>query len=74
MTIDEIKERKIKLESDILKLVQDYEEETGSFVSYIDFERMITRDSKSQYIEKAIPEPERDGPIENVNVSMRFDL
>ena len=76
LTIDEIKKRKIKLESDILKLVQAYEEETESFVSYINFERSVSKKVAENDISKSIcvPEPERNGPVENIDVNMRFDL
>lgn len=75
LTIDEIKKKKIELESGILKLVQGYEKETGAFVSYMNFERKISKDAnKAESLHYCTPEPERDGPIENVDVSMRFDL
>jgi len=74
LTIDEIKEKKIKLESDILKLVQAYEKETDCFVSYIDFERKTTKSEKDRLAKVPMPEPERKGPVENINVNMRFDL
>jgi len=74
LTIDEIKKKKIALESAILKLAQAYEEETGSFVSYIEFERKPTKTKEDKLAQTCMPEPERKGPIENINVSMRFDL
>ncbi len=73
LTIDEIKKMKIKLESDILKLVQAYEKETKSFVSYINFERKVDTNSKKTDV-CCLPEPSRRGPVENVTVEMRFDL
>ena len=75
LTIDEIKKKKITLESSILKLVQDFEKETDSFVSYLNFDRAISKDKKvSEAAHTYTPEPERKGSIENIDVSMRFDL
>jgi hypothetical protein len=73
LTIDEIKKIKIKLESDILKLVQTYEEETKSFVSYINFERKVDTDPKKTDV-CCLIEPSRRGPVENITVDMRFNL
>ncbi len=72
LTIDEVKKKKIDLESAILKLVQGFEEETEAFVSYINFERKPSKLRESY--NTPLPEPNRDGPVENVDVSMRFDL
>jgi hypothetical protein len=74
LTIDEVKKKKISLESSILKLVQTYEEETGSYVSYINFERKKTKKPNDRLAETIMPEPEKRGPVENVNVEMRFEL
>jgi hypothetical protein len=75
LTIEDIKKKKIELESAILKLVQGFENETDTFVSYMDFSRKISKDkAKCERLHTCTPEPERDGPIENVNVNMRFDL
>ncbi len=75
LTIDDIKKRKIDLESAILKLVQAYENETGSFVSYINFERKVSKGVKEvETAHPCTPEPERKGPVENIDVNMRFDL
>ncbi len=74
LTIEDIKKKKIELESAILKLVQEYESETGSYVSYINFEREKTKSKEDRLANTIMPEPERRGPIENVNVEMRFDL
>ena len=76
LTVEDIKKRKIKLESAILKLVQFFESETDTFVSYMNFERKVSKKVKGNDISYSVPvpEPERDGPIENVNVEMRFDI
>jgi hypothetical protein len=76
LTIEEVKEKKIELESSILKLVQSFESETGSFVSYIDFERKITKRETDRLAKASccIPCEERKGPVENININMRFDL
>ena len=69
LTIDQVKKMKIVMEGKILKLVQDFEKETKSFVSYVSLDRRIGKGS-----EVCCPEPERDGPIANAEVSLRFDL
>lgn len=74
LTIEEVKKKKIALESGILKLVQEYEKETGSFVSYISFERKPTKKEEDRLANSIMPEPERKGPVENINVEMRFDI
>ena len=74
LTIDEVKKKKIDLESGILKLVQAYEKETGAFVSYINFERKKTVKEDDRLAKTIMAEPEKRGPVENVNVEMRFDL
>ena len=74
LTIEEVKKKKIALESAILKLVQAFEDEVGSFVSYIDFQRKPTKSSQDKLASVPMPEPEKRGPIENINVDMRFDL
>jgi hypothetical protein len=74
LTIDEVKKKKIDLESAILKLVNSFETETGTFVSYIDFERKTTKSKEDKLAQTVMPEPERQGPVENINVNMRFDL
>jgi len=73
LTIDDVKKKKITLEGAILKLVQEFEKETDSFVSYINFERKISKNEKDT-LHGATPEPERQGPVKNVDVNLRFDL
>lgn len=74
LTIEEVKKKKIALESAILKLVQAYETETGSFVDYIGFQRKTTKSTSDKLAEVPMHKAERRGPVENINVSMRFDL
>lgn len=74
LTIEEIKKKKITLESSILKLVKEFEKETDTFISYINFARKVSKDENAKNYHQAIPEPERSGPVENVDVNMRFDL
>ena len=73
LTITEIKKKKIELESAILKLAQAFEEETGSFVSYMNFERAVSKEAKEHPVYD-MPVCERKGPLENVDIDMRFDL
>lgn len=76
MTVDEVKERKIKLERDIRDLMVEFEKDTDTFCSYVSFERKVSKDARKNEISKVIdvPEPERDGPIANVTADLRFDL
>jgi len=76
MTVDEVKRRKIKLEKDIRSLVIEFEKDTDTFCSYISFDRKVSKNAKKNAAvrEVAVPEPERDGPVANVDVDLRFDL
>ena len=76
LTIDQIKKKKIKLESSVLKLLQDFEKDASTFVGYIDTERKPSKETKKNDISDsvAIPEPERDGPLINININLRFDI
>ena len=74
LTIDQVKEKKIKLESDILDLIKEFEDETKTIISYINFSREVTKDEKGYESPVCIPEPERQGPVNNVEASLRFDI
>ena len=69
-TIKEAKANKIKLESDILKLINDFEKTNGIFISYINVQRKRDKDT---YPEEAIS-PTKKGPVENVEINMDLDL
>ena len=73
-TIDQIKKNKIKLESSIKNLLVQFEKDNDVFISYIDHMRKVSKKGKKRGPEHAIPEPERDGPIQDVNVNLRFDI
>ena len=66
LTLDEIKEKKIDLESTILDMVTDFEEETGVKLSYIHFDRPRLDE------DRPIPVDEERGPITNVDISMQI--
>jgi hypothetical protein len=68
ITIEDVKKRKIQLESDILELLQGFEKETGVRASYMTIER------KGDHEKIAEPTVERSGPINNVDVSMELNL
>lgn len=70
MTIEEVKKAKIKLESEILKLMQEFENSTGVKLGYIDTQRK----AKGNKLETA-PEPYEPykGKISNVNIGMELD-
>ena len=65
LTIKDVKDKKSKLEIDILKMVKDFEKECGIKVSYINTHR------KS---EDAVPSITEEGPITDIEVSMDLDL
>ena len=48
LTIEEIKKKKITLESSILKLVKEFEKETDTFISYINFARKVSKDENAK--------------------------
>uniref|UniRef100_A0A6M3X6F8 Uncharacterized protein n=1 Tax=viral metagenome TaxID=1070528 RepID=A0A6M3X6F8_9ZZZZ len=69
MTIDEVKKAKIKVESDILKMIKDFENETKVKISHISLDRDYGEDAP-------IAEPSRGKPgaIKNVDLNMELDL
>lgn len=69
MTIEEVKKAKIKLESDILDMVKKFENETGVYATYINFQRERDDEDMPEVTMKA----ER-GPLKNVEVNMELDL
>ncbi len=70
LTIEDVKKKKVGLETSILKLVNDFEDECGVRATYINLSRERTKETKS------MPEPcePNKGPIENVDVNMELDL
>jgi len=69
LTIKEVKENKVKMELEILKLMQNFESDNGVFVGYINVKR------KRRETDYAEPEkPEKKGPIKNIEVNMDLDL
>ena len=76
LSIDQVKKKRVTLESSVLKLLQDFEKETDTFTGYIDVERKPSKKTKKSDISNsiAIPEPERDGPLVNVNINLRLEI
>ena len=70
VTIEDVKKNKIKLESDIMKLAQDFEKENGVFVSYLNFNRKRNNDNE---VAPASYDKEK-GPIKNEEINMDLDL
>jgi len=69
MTIQKVKERKAKMEEEILALVKSFETDTGVFASHINFVR--------EHNSSDIMEPERvekNRNIKEVEVNMDLDL
>ena len=64
ITVKEVKQKRIDLEEAILKLVQDFEKETGTHADHVWFNRSDD--------DEVFEEP--TGKIKNVEVSLRFDL
>lgn len=73
MTIDEVKKRKIQLESDIMDLIKDFEKETGVFAGYVNIQRERSTDENGFDEPVATKSPSKK-PVENVEVSMDLDL
>ena len=71
MTIDEVKKKKIELESALTKLLKEFEEETGVRTNYFNIERK--RPKNEPEIARPIAESD-DGPIINTEVDLRFDI
>ena len=71
MTIDDVKKRKIQLEKDILKMLQDFEKDTKVYVSYTNFKRKNDRDMETAV---DVPTSPKRGPLVNVTVEMDLDL
>lgn len=76
MTVDEIKKSKVDLESSILKLLNKFESDTKTYISYISTERKRIKSKKRNSIDRYVdvPEPERRGPLVDVNIDLRFDI
>jgi len=68
-TIKEVKKNKMKLEEEILDLIQKFESENGVYAGYINIQR--------EHRDSDVPEPERPekrGPVKNVEINMDLDL
>ncbi|MHA1290446.1 MAG: hypothetical protein ACTSPB_23945 [Candidatus Thorarchaeota archaeon] len=74
MTIEQVKKEKIKLESAIAKLLQDFEKKTTTYLSYINFERKMTDKEKKAEKSGNLAYVERKGAINNVTIEMRIDI
>lgn len=69
MTIDEVKKAKIKVESDILKMIKDFEVETGTRISYINLDRDYGEEEPI-----AAPSRGKPGKVKNIDLNMDLDL
>jgi len=69
ITIKDVKDKKAKLELDILKMVQDFEKECGVYASYVSLKR---KRDKETYPEEV--SPTKKGPVINVDVNMDLDI
>lgn len=69
MTILEVKKMRTGLESDILKLVDEFQNATGVKVSYIDMKWQYENESRSQ---TAVESPEKRELVD-VGVNIDFD-
>ena len=69
ITIKDVKDKKNKMELDILKLIRDFEKDCGVYASYINLKR---KRNKDEYPEEVSPTIK--GPIINVEVNMDLDL
>ena len=69
MTIDEVKKAKIKVESDILKMIKDFEVDTGTRISYINLDRDYGEEEPI-----AAPSRGKPGAVKNIDLNMDLDL
>lgn len=67
MTIKDVKEKKIEVEAEILKIIQEFEQESEVRITYISLDR-------ETYEKTAEVPEERRGPIQNVDMNMELDL
>lgn len=67
MTIEEVKKKKIELESTILKMVKEFEKETGLHVNYLSVDR-----DYGDATETRVPRAENEGKLVNVDVKVQF--
>lgn len=68
MTIEQVKEAKIDLESAITELIVDYEEKTGVAVTWLNIQR------KREYEDVPEPVSSTRGPIQTVSAEIDLDL
>ena len=71
LTIEDVKKKKIELESNILKSINEFEDNCGVYCSYINIKRKVDDESK---VVEAPDGPTKKGPVENVDVNMELDL
>jgi len=69
MTIDEVKKAKIKVESDVLKMIKEFEKDTGTRISYISIDRDYGENEAV-----SVPSRGKPGPVKNVDMNMDLDL
>ncbi len=72
MTIEKVKEMKIGLETEIMKLLKDFESETGVYTGYLNIER----EQEEVDIKEApiMQTSTKEKDIINVDVNMELDL
>ena len=69
MTIAEVKDAKMELQNEILRMVKRFESETGTRLGYINVER-----NSDNYYDEAPVEEKRGKTIKSVEVSMDIDV
>jgi hypothetical protein len=69
MTIQKVKERKARMEEEILEMVQAFEKDTGVFASHINF---VREHESSDILEPEKTEKKRS--VKSVEVNMDLDL
>jgi hypothetical protein len=69
LTILDVKKKKVELETNILKLINDFESECGVRTTYVNISRKREKENRTV----AECEPAK-GPVENVDVNMELDL
>lgn len=75
MTVDEIKQAKISLESDIAKMLKAFEKTTGVRLGYFDIIRERPKEEKAANNPETVmmDKPYKTMNIKTVSVDVRFD-
>ena len=71
LTIEDVKEKRTALESGVMKLIEEFEKDTGLKCTYMDIQRKRSKDKNGFDMSEEV-RPDR-GPVENVNINIDFE-